>query len=252
MDWHYAHDGKDIGPVDEAEVVALAASGTITPETLVWHAGMADWQPYGQVLAQGTSDVPPGAPPGTGSAQVCIECGGTFSTEDMVRYGGSWVCAACKPVFFQRLSEGGAMPREMRYGGFWIRFSAKFIDGMILGVAGLVCQFSLGWIAVGAANEPSMGMMAMQVLLAIVQCAVSIGYETWFVGRFGATLGKMACGLKVVTSDGERVTYSRAFGRCLATFLSAIILNIGYIMAAFDDQKRALHDRICDTRVVYK
>jgi len=26
---------------------------------------------------------------------------------------------------------------------------------------------------------------------------------------------------------------------------------IGYIMAAFDSEKRALHDHICDTRVIY-
>jgi uncharacterized RDD family membrane protein YckC len=32
--------------------------------------------------------------------------------------------------------------------------------------------------------------------------------------------------------------------------LSAIILMIGYIMAGFDEQKRALHDILCDTRVI--
>jgi uncharacterized RDD family membrane protein YckC len=32
--------------------------------------------------------------------------------------------------------------------------------------------------------------------------------------------------------------------------LSAMILYIGYIMAGFDSQKRALHDMICDTRVI--
>jgi uncharacterized RDD family membrane protein YckC len=34
--------------------------------------------------------------------------------------------------------------------------------------------------------------------------------------------------------------------------LSAILLGIGYLMIAFDDEKRALHDRICDTRVIKK
>jgi uncharacterized RDD family membrane protein YckC len=34
--------------------------------------------------------------------------------------------------------------------------------------------------------------------------------------------------------------------------VSGIILLIGYIMAGFDDEKRALHDRVCDTRVIYK
>jgi uncharacterized RDD family membrane protein YckC len=46
------------------------------------------------------------------------------------------------------------------------------------------------------------------------------------------------------------VDLGRAFGRYFGKLLSAIILGIGYIMAAFDSEKRALHDMICDTRVI--
>ena len=87
-------------------------------------------------------------------------------------------------------------------------------------------------------------------LLIIAQYAIPAAYDTWFVGKYGATPGKMACNLKVVVEDGERVTYMRAFGRHFAKLLSSMILAIGFIMAAFDDQKRTLHDRICETRVV--
>jgi uncharacterized RDD family membrane protein YckC len=62
----------------------------------------------------------------------------------------------------------------------------------------------------------------------------------------------MAVGLRIVTSDGGRVSYARALGRSFAEILSSIICYIGYIIVAFDDQKRALHDHICDTRVVRK
>jgi uncharacterized RDD family membrane protein YckC len=54
----------------------------------------------------------------------------------------------------------------------------------------------------------------------------------------------------VITADGEPITYWRAFGRYFGKLLSGIILGIGYLMAAFDEEKRALHDRICHTRVV--
>jgi uncharacterized RDD family membrane protein YckC len=60
----------------------------------------------------------------------------------------------------------------------------------------------------------------------------------------------MALKLRVVRADGSPVGYGLAAGRYLSKILSALILLIGYIMAAFDEQKRALHDRICDTRVV--
>jgi uncharacterized RDD family membrane protein YckC len=60
----------------------------------------------------------------------------------------------------------------------------------------------------------------------------------------------MACRLKVVTPEGNPISYGRALGRALASILSGMICAIGYIMAAFDEEKRSLHDRICNTRVV--
>jgi uncharacterized RDD family membrane protein YckC len=51
-------------------------------------------------------------------------------------------------------------------------------------------------------------------------------------------------------SEGDRVSFARAVGRHFAKYISGLILGIGYIMAGFDEQKRALHDRICDTRVI--
>jgi uncharacterized RDD family membrane protein YckC len=60
----------------------------------------------------------------------------------------------------------------------------------------------------------------------------------------------MVLGLKVVTANGGLISVGRAFGRYFAQILSGLILGIGYIMAAFDEQKRALHDHICGTRVI--
>jgi uncharacterized RDD family membrane protein YckC len=90
----------------------------------------------------------------------------------------------------------------------------------------------------------------VQGILILIQFAINISYEVGFLGRFGATPGKMACKLKVVTSSGAPISYGRALGRYFASLLSGLILFIGYIMAAFYDEKRALHDRICDTRVI--
>jgi uncharacterized RDD family membrane protein YckC len=79
---------------------------------------------------------------------------------------------------------------------------------------------------------------------------ITVCYNTFMQGKYGATLGKMACGLKVVKSDGTFLSYGRAFGRAMAEILSYAICRIGYIIAAFDGQKRALHDHIADTRVI--
>ena len=57
-------------------------------------------------------------------------------------------------------------------------------------------------------------------------------------------------GLKIFRPDGSKLTAGRIVGRYFATLVSTMTLLIGYIMAAFDDEKRSLHDRIADTRVI--
>ena len=66
----------------------------------------------------------------------------------------------------------------------------------------------------------------------------------------GATVGKLILGLRVVDDQGARISFLRATGRFFAKIISGIILLIGYIMAAFTDRKRALHDIIAGTLVV--
>jgi uncharacterized RDD family membrane protein YckC len=62
----------------------------------------------------------------------------------------------------------------------------------------------------------------------------------------------MAVHIHVVTPEGGKVSYARATGRFFAEMLSGLICDIGYVIAAFDREKRALHDHICNTRVVKK
>jgi uncharacterized RDD family membrane protein YckC len=165
-----------------------------------------------------------------------------FLEDELIRFGDALVCAGCKPLFVQKLREGVAPAGEMVYAGFWIRVGARVIDIIILTVVGFVlgflAHFLIRHVVVGA------------VLQNVFSFVFSIAYATYFLGKYSATPGKMACGLRVVRPDGEGITYARACGRFFAEFLSSIVLCIGYIMVALDAEKRALHDRICDTRVI--
>jgi uncharacterized membrane protein len=51
MTWHYAVDGGQRRPVDDGELDRLLAVGAVTPDTLVWRAGMAGWQPLRKARA---------------------------------------------------------------------------------------------------------------------------------------------------------------------------------------------------------
>ena len=69
---------------------------------------------------------------------------------------------------------------------------------------------------------------------------------------YGATVGKMAMKIKVVSADGDSLSFWQVLMRELVgRYLSVTLLCIGYFMIVPDSQKRALHDRIADTRVIY-
>jgi uncharacterized RDD family membrane protein YckC len=195
---------------------------------------------------------------GTGT-QFCAECGRPTPADELARFGDLMICPICKDSYAQKLREGvtpAARQAPRQYAGFWIRFVAVLIDGIILAVVGWVVQFAfLGAMlrpdrlmnpspeAVGAA----MGLFGLAFLINI---AIACTYESFFLGRFGATPGKMALSLKVVRSSGAPVSYARAAGRYFAKQLNLMTLLIGYIIAGFDSEKRGLHDMICDTRVI--
>jgi uncharacterized RDD family membrane protein YckC len=265
MNWYYVEAGRQAGPVTEAEFSNLVSIGRIQPDTLVWREGMANWQPCSVARAAAPVGAPPIEPaqategPSTsagasGPEVVCAECGKIFSRDNAISYGTTWICAGCKPIFVQKFKEGAALPTAsvtMAYAGFWIRFGAKMIDGLIFAVI-LGIPLVLIILSGAAGSRPPAFGLGLQVLIQFLSLAVAVSYNTFFLGKFGATLGKMACQLKVVTADGAPISYLRAFGRAWAEQLSGLVCYVGYIIAAFDSEKRALHDHICNTRVIRK
>lgn len=254
MNWYYARADERMGPVDDDEILRLAGTGEINAQTLVWRDGMADWAPWGQVSRAGVGDF---ADDGLSEGQrVCAECGLLFPADELVDFQGYHVCGTCKPVFFQRIREGGAPLTAQRYAGFWIRFVARIVDTvpfiLLQGVMSLIEIEIQGGFDEYMDGSSSGADIAISILFWFIYTAISLAYEIWFTGRFGGTLGKLLLGLRVVRSDGSPITYGRSTGRAFATWLSSLTLLIGYIIAAFDGEKRTLHDHICDTRVVHK
>ena len=195
--------------------------------------------------------------------RYCSQCGRPTPREELASFAGTLICPNCKNHYIQQLREGVTPFQPVfRYAGFWIRFVAVLIDGIILGVAGSAVQLLLLGNAFGpftrmrqdmppdqalAALGAMMGTLGLSMLVGI---AIGASYEGFFVSRVGATPGKMALGLKVVRPNGGPVSLGRAIGRYFAKWLSSITLCIGYVIAGFDAEKRAMHDMICDTRVI--
>jgi uncharacterized RDD family membrane protein YckC len=254
MQWYYAVNNQRQGPIDQAELEKLVAEGMIKPDTLVWQQGMSDWKPYGTIAVT----LPPSSPVGDDTA-VCAVSGKRFPKREMIQYEGKWISAEHRDAFFQRMREGVAdpsvdiVPGPFGYGGFGRRLVAKFIDSFIGRIVAMIIGFIVAAIF-GGTGQLQAGnttvILAMQGIILLLYFGFALSYDIFFIRKFDATPGKLAMGLKILRPDGSKLSVGRIIGRMFGQTLSGLILLIGYIMAAFDDERRALHDRICDTRVI--
>jgi uncharacterized RDD family membrane protein YckC len=261
MTWYYADAGRQVGPLEESALDDLVRSGIVRDDTLVWRDGMATWQPHGAVRGVRPAPPPPPMPVATGGTTAyCSECGRPFAQDQLVTLGHAAVCAQCKPIYLQRVRESG-QPATMgtrRYAGFWIRFVARFIDGVILTIVFLIINlplqavFGMGSLmrAGGGIMNP-LGFVGLFGISALINFALAIAYEAYFVGTRGGTPGKLVLGLRVINADGSQLTVGQAAIRYAAMLINSFTFFIGYIIAGFDSEKRALHDRICNTRVIH-
>jgi len=157
------------------------------------------------------------------AGSLCPSCGRFAS-------GNATFCGYCRYQF--RAHRAGA--GEFAYAGFWIRFVAWIIDSIILFGVNMV-------ISMLVANVLS--AFVLEIFLAAVY------YVAFWIGQ-GATPGKMAVGIKVVMANGDPIDFGPAVLRYFGTWLSWLILGIGFLMIAFSSEKRGLHDNIAGTIVI--
>src|ERR1700752_1447050 len=114
------------------------------------------------------------------------------------------------------------------YAGFWRRAARAFVDGFLL----LIPNAFLGWY------YGTDGWTAFLVSSAIA-CTYYAGFHA---SPLQATPGKLALGVKVTGLHGDRIGVLRAIARYLATWLSTVILGLGYLLAGVTRKRQALHD----------
>ena len=145
------------------------------------------------------------------------------------------------------------------YAGFWLRFLAMIVDGIIFTPVVIIVAVLTG-IAVPELGPHRLDKPAVVafVVAGYVGLAVAAAIGTWLYytlmesSRYQATLGKMVLGIQVTDLEGNRISLARANGRYFGKVLSKMVLYIGFIMAAFTEKKQALHDVIAGCLVVRK
>jgi len=154
------------------------------------------------------------------------------------------------------------------YAGFWMRFLAVIIDGILIGIVRwIVIAPILVSMGIGVASEiqhldsddPSTALPIIGTIMAFAGISALISTIIWILyytlmeaSKYQGTVGKIALGLIVTDTNGNKLDFSKALVRNICKIISSMILFIGYIMAGFTDKKQALHDMIANTLVVKK
>lgn len=137
--------------------------------------------------------------------------------------------------------------------GFWVRAAAYALDSVIVFLGLLIVRLIMsGVMSMTEGTVLGGGILFQYTLKDIVLYIVQVLYFILCTYFTGTTLGKRAMNLRVVSDQGNKLTlFTVVYRETVGRFLSGIILYIGYIIAGIDPQKRALHDILCDTRVIY-
>ena len=198
----------------------------------------------------------------------CSKCGSAIAQ-------GVAFCGSCgQPVAGAGVASSApvaaapAFPRAgavapVLYAGFWLRFVALIIDGIVLGILGTILTLpfaaSIGITSMMRGRPPVVepgevvALMGTFFWIIVIRVALNWLYYAGFESSaWQATLGKKALGLEVTDLGGARISFGRASGRFFGKIISALTLLIGYIMAGFTEKKQALHDMIAGTLVTRK
>ncbi|MFY0516585.1 RDD family protein [Lysinibacillus sp. UGB7] len=146
--------------------------------------------------------------------------------------------------------------QNVNFSGFWTRFLAYLIDGIVLGLVYIPIVVVSGIIqvvlSISLGEESILGVaIATWIIASIIYLAVGLAYMILMpASKYQGTVGKKLMGIKIVDEDGGRISVSKSVLRYLGMIVSGLTFYIGYIMIAFHPQKRALHDIIGGTYVV--
>ncbi len=143
----------------------------------------------------------------------------------------------------------------LRYASFETRLVAFVLDAIVL-FSVLALFFVVAFLQIllrsdfGEVDPPDSAFYLAAIILLVYFFAFLPLYFVVLLAWRGQTVGKMAMDIKVVRSDGRPVGLGTAILRLIGYMLSTVLLFVGFLMIAFDGQRRAFHDRLADTLVV--
>ena len=129
-----------------------------------------------------------------------------------------------------------------RYAGFWMRFWAYLLDLLVIGsINGIVVY------PIFRALDLSLNKASMFAPVSIVTAIIFYAYFVLMTKFFGQTLGKMVFGLKVISLQDQKLSWSAImFREWIGRFISGTIIIL-YVVVGFLPKKQGIHDLFADT-----
>lgn len=249
--WYYADaDGSPTGPHPRRTLETLRASGTISPETLVWTEGMGDWATYAASGIEPPSSpaTPPPLRPRSNASSLAAPDAAESPAEHQPDAGirspypdardqvepltpSAWrdrreALAHGGPGAWDGLAlESGRRPPELAVedDGWqstkpapWRRYFARILDTMIFGfLSSAVMAASMGVL------DPALfekfygrnGLFQNAVLATLFVLIVAMPFEALVIGLTGTSIGKWIFGVRITRKSGRPIGFARSLGR---------------------------------------
>lgn len=134
------------------------------------------------------------------------------------------------------------------------RLGAAIIDGIMLVALNFGIAMMMGINMFSMTEQPS---IAQQTMLAVIGLVVFLAVNGYLLAKNGQTIGKKLLSIKIVRTDGSKITLGRIIGlRWLPMMIVGFIPIFGAIISLvnvlliFRESRKCLHDNIADSIVI--
>lgn len=142
-----------------------------------------------------------------------------------------------------------------QYAGFVTRLVAFALDRLILTVilttmAAVVTFLYESFNVNQWFGTDQLAQVLVTALAIVTGIVIILSYDIGFWLLAGQTPGKRAMGVRVVRTDGQRMTFGNAVRREIGYWISAILF-LGFLWAIVDNRRQGVHDKLAGTLVLY-
>jgi len=224
--WWYAENGQQFGPIDQNSLTQHFRAGKVTPQTLVWREGMAQWQNLASVpelrilMAPPVPSMPPipqRAPTPSAIQPQPHAIPQARPTAPANTYAANYAQAYQSPQAVTAIAEPEVHGRP---ASIMERYLARSLDvwiAVLIVIIPYILLFVLGLGSILAEHK---------YVIAFILCALSFFVDALIFGIFGNTPGKALLGVRVLRSNGSKPGFGHYLMRNIKVWIRGLGLGI--------------------------